>query len=51
MPERIFYVYILASEKNGTLYVGFTGNLEVRTAPPINSNYSTALPKNITLTN
>jgi putative endonuclease len=32
MQERIFYVYILASERNGTLYVGFTGNLEVRTA-------------------
>ena len=26
------YVYILASQKNGTLYVGVTGNLEKRVA-------------------
>lgn len=27
---KSFYVYILASKKNGTLYVGFTGDLERR---------------------
>jgi len=25
-----YYVYIMASKRNGTLYVGFTGNLEKR---------------------
>jgi len=28
--ERIFYVYILASQRNGTLYVGVTGDLARR---------------------
>ena len=27
-----YYVYILASRRNGTLYVGMTGNLRSRTA-------------------
>ncbi len=25
--EKLFYIYILASKRNGTLYVGFTSNL------------------------
>ena len=25
--DRVFYVYILASERNGTLYIGVTGDL------------------------
>jgi len=29
MP-RSYYVYILASKRNGTLYIGVTGNLAVR---------------------
>ena len=29
-PERIYYVYILASEPNGTLYIGMTNNLSRR---------------------
>jgi len=29
-PNREYYVYILASQKNGTLYVGVTNNLETR---------------------
>ena len=29
-PERLYYVYILASEPNGTLYVGMTNNLARR---------------------
>ena len=29
--RKTFYVYILASKKNGTLYTGFTGNLVRRT--------------------
>lgn len=28
--ERKFYVYILSSKKNGTLYIGVTGNIEQR---------------------
>jgi putative endonuclease len=28
--ERAFYVYILASQRNGTLYVGVTNNLSRR---------------------
>ena len=28
--ERTFYVYILASRRNGTLYTGVTGNLSRR---------------------
>jgi putative endonuclease len=28
--ERIFHVYIMASKRNGTLYVGVTGNLSRR---------------------
>ena len=28
--ERTYYVYILASRRNGTLYVGMTGNLARR---------------------
>jgi len=28
--ERIYYVYILASRRNGTLYIGVTNNLENR---------------------
>ena len=28
--EKIFYVYILASTRNGTLYIGFTSNLARR---------------------
>jgi putative endonuclease len=27
MDEKLYYVYILASKKQGTLYVGVTGNL------------------------
>ena len=30
MEERTFYVYMLASQRNGTLYVGVTGNLARR---------------------
>jgi putative endonuclease len=30
VEERRFYVYILASQPNGTLYVGVTGNLAKR---------------------
>ncbi|MBV9549223.1 MAG: GIY-YIG nuclease family protein [Alphaproteobacteria bacterium] len=29
-PERIYYVYILASAPNGTLYIGMTSNLARR---------------------
>lgn len=25
--ERIYYVYILASKRNGTIYIGITNNL------------------------
>ena len=28
--EKVFYVYILASDRNGTLYVGVTSNLVKR---------------------
>ncbi|MCC7268884.1 MAG: GIY-YIG nuclease family protein [Caulobacteraceae bacterium] len=28
--ERLYYVYILASQRNGTLYTGVTGNLAKR---------------------
>ena len=28
--QRFYYVYILASDRNGTLYVGVTGNLPRR---------------------
>ena len=28
--DKSYFVYILASKKNGTLYIGFTGNLEKR---------------------
>ncbi|MCB9808802.1 GIY-YIG nuclease family protein [Candidatus Nomurabacteria bacterium] len=28
--EKYFYVYILASKRNGTLYIGITNNLEAR---------------------
>jgi putative endonuclease len=27
---RTYYIYILASKRNGTLYVGFTNNLKRR---------------------
>lgn len=27
MNEKTYYVYIIASKRNGTLYVGFTSNL------------------------
>ncbi|OGH93702.1 MAG: hypothetical protein A2538_02335 [Candidatus Magasanikbacteria bacterium RIFOXYD2_FULL_41_14] len=30
MLERRYYVYILASQKNGTLYIGLTNNLVKR---------------------
>ena len=30
MSRRSFYVYILASKRNGTLYIGVTGNLSRR---------------------
>jgi putative endonuclease len=30
MPAQIYWVYILASKKNGTLYVGVTNSLERR---------------------
>jgi len=30
MRHRDFYVYILASKRNGTLYIGATNNLERR---------------------
>ncbi len=29
MP-KLYYVYVLASKRNGTLYIGVTGNLEKR---------------------
>ena len=29
--EKYYYVYILASQKNGTLYIGMTSNLVRRT--------------------
>ena len=28
--EKTFYVYILASKKNGTIYIGMTSDLEKR---------------------
>jgi putative endonuclease len=28
--ERTYWVYILASQRNGTLYIGVTGNLSRR---------------------
>ena len=28
--DKYYYVYIMASQRNGTLYVGFTGNLPQR---------------------
>ncbi len=28
--SKSYYIYILASKKNGTLYIGITGNLEER---------------------
>ena len=30
MPERDFYVYIITNQRNGTLYIGMTNNLERR---------------------
>ena len=30
LPVKIYYVYILASKKNGTLYIGLTNFLEKR---------------------
>ena len=30
MHNKVYYVYILASKKNGTLYVGVTNNLKRR---------------------
>ncbi len=30
MGERVYYVYLLASRKNGTLYTGVTNSLERR---------------------
>ena len=30
MEAEVFYVYILASERNGTLYVGVTNNVAAR---------------------
>ena len=30
LTKKTYYVYILASDKNGTLYVGFTSNLAQR---------------------
>ena len=29
--EKYYYVYILASKRNGTLYIGITNNIEART--------------------
>ena len=29
-PEKIYYVYITASKRNGTLYIGVTSNLKKR---------------------
>ncbi len=31
MQEKLYYVYIIASHRNGTLYTGFTNNLIHRT--------------------
>ena len=31
-PRKTYYTYILASKRNGTLYVGVTSNLEQRIA-------------------
>ena len=28
--DKYYYVYIMASQRNGTLYIGFTGNLPQR---------------------
>ncbi len=28
--DRLYFVYILASKKNGTLYIGITSNLKRR---------------------
>ena len=28
--NKTYYVYVLASKRNGTLYIGFTSNLEKR---------------------
>lgn len=30
MENRIYFVYILASKRNGTLYIGITNNIERR---------------------
>ena len=30
MQTKIFYVYILANDRNGTIYIGITSNLEKR---------------------
>jgi len=30
MPQKTYYIYILASKKNGTLYIGVTNDLERR---------------------
>ena len=30
MPQKIYYTYILANKRNGTLYVGITSDLEKR---------------------
>ena len=30
MPDRSYYVYLMASRRNGTLYVGVTGDLPKR---------------------
>lgn len=29
-PMNLYYIYILASKKNGVLYIGVTNNLELR---------------------
>ena len=34
--DRLYYVYILASKRQGVLYIGFTGDLEVRIYQHIN---------------
>jgi len=30
MQTKLFYIYILASDRNGTIYIGVTSNLEKR---------------------
>ena len=42
MQTKSYYVYILASKRNGTLYVGVTNNLERRVV-----EHKTKIPKDL----